>query len=78
LCYLILRSKKEEPYHLNDRALAGAVLMSTFLAVVRCGGPGSALVIMAAFVWVAPWKTKRASRAISFDPTRPLLLGGVP
>jgi len=50
-------------------------LMSTSRGVMMWSA-GSALVIMAAFVWGAPWKQKEASRVIR-SIQRVILLGGV-
>jgi len=74
--YLILRSKKgRTTAFVSIGALAGAVVMSTSRGVMMWSA-GSALVIMAAFVWGAPWKQKEASRVIR-SIQRVILLGGV-
>src|SRR5258708_1423946 len=74
--YLILRTKKgRTPAFVTIGVLAGAVLMSTSRGVMMWSA-GSALVIMAAFVWGAPWKQKEASRVIR-SIQRVILLGGV-
>jgi len=74
--YLTLRSKKGRTAALvTIGVLAGAVLMSTSRGVMMWSA-GSALVIMAAFVWGAPWKQKEASRVIR-SIQRVILLGGV-
>ena len=74
--YLILRTKKGRTVaFVTIGALAGAALMSTSRGVMMWSG-GSALVIMAAFVWGAPWKQKEASRVIR-SIQRVFLLGGL-
>lgn len=62
--YLLLRSRKGRNIaFLAIGILAGAAVMSTSRGVVMwCGG--STLVIVAAFIWGAPWKQREATRVI--------------
>jgi hypothetical protein len=73
--YLILRSKKGRIAAFTTIGiLAAAALMSTSRGVFMwC--LGSTLVIMAAFVWGAPWKQKEVTRVIR-SIQRIFLLGG--
>jgi hypothetical protein len=74
--YLILRSKKGRTVAFVTLGIvAGAALMSTSRGVMMwcCG---SALVVMAAFVWGAPWKQKEVTRVIR-SIQRVALLGGL-
>jgi hypothetical protein len=74
--YLILRTRKGRflPFA-TIGVLAAAALMSTSRGVVMwCGG--SSLIVMAAFVWGAPWKQREASRVIR-SIQRVVLLGGL-
>jgi hypothetical protein len=73
--YLILRSKKGRIAAFTTIGiLAAAALMSTSRGVFMwC--LGSTLVIMAAFVWGAPWKQKEVTRVIG-SIQRVFLLGG--
>jgi len=74
--YLILRTKKGRTLtFITIGVLAGAALMSTSRGVMMWGG-GSALVIMAAFVWGAPWRQGEASRVVR-SIQRVILLGGL-
>src|SRR5258708_25893968 len=74
--YLILRSKKgRTTAFVSIGVVAGGILMSTSRGVMMWSA-GSALVIMAAFVWGAPWKQKEASRVVR-SIQRVILLGGV-
>jgi hypothetical protein len=74
--YLILRSKKGRIAAFTTiGVLAAAALMSTSRGVMMwC--LGSTLVIMAAFVWGAPWKQKEATRVVR-SIQRVILLGGL-
>jgi hypothetical protein len=74
--YLILRTKKGRLVaFLTIGVLAAAALMSTSRGVVMwCGG--SSLVVLAAFVWGAPWRQREASRVIR-SIQRVVLLGGI-
>jgi O-antigen ligase len=74
--YLILRTKKGRfAAFTTIGVLAAAALMSTSRGVMMwC--LGSSLVIMAAFVWGAPWKQKEATRVIR-SIQRVILLGGL-
>ncbi len=74
--YLILRIKKNRTVaFLTIGVLAGTALMSTSRGVVMwCGG--SSLVIVAAFVWGAPWRQREATRVVR-SIQRIVLLGGV-
>ena len=73
--YLILRAKKGRTLaFLTIGTLAGAALMSTSRGVMMwCGG--SALIVLAAFVWGAPWRQGEATRVIR-SIQRIALLGG--
>jgi len=73
--YLILRTKKGRTVaFVTTGVLAASAVMSTSRGVFMwCGG--SCLVIMAAFVWGAPWKQREASRVVR-SIQRILLLGG--
>ena len=73
--YLLLRSKKGRKIAFTAIAiLAGSAVMSTSRGVVMwCGG--STLVILAAFIWGAPWKQKEVTRVIR-SIQRVALLGG--
>jgi hypothetical protein len=73
--YLILRTKKgRTAAFVTVGVLAAAAVMSTSRGVFMwCGG--SCLVIMAAFVWGAPWRQGEASRVVR-SIQRVLLLGG--
>jgi hypothetical protein len=74
--YLILRIKKGRTVtFITIGVLAGAALMSTSRGVMMWSG-GSALVIMAAFVWGAPWRQREASRVVR-SIQRVILLGGL-
>jgi hypothetical protein len=74
--YLILRTKKgRTATFLAIGILAGAALMSTSRGVMMWSG-GSALVVMAAFVWGAPWKQREATRVIR-SIQRTILFGGL-
>jgi len=74
--YLLLRSKKGRTLaFLSIAVLAGAALMSTSRGVVMwCGG--STLVIVAAFLWGAPWKQREVARVFR-SIQRVALLGGL-
>jgi hypothetical protein len=74
--YLILRTRKGRiAAFATIGVLAAAALMSTSRGVMMwCGG--SSLVIMAAFVWGAPWKQKEATRVVR-SIQRVILLGGL-
>jgi hypothetical protein len=74
--YLILRTKKGRIAAFSTiGVLAAAALMSTSRGVVMwCGG--SSLVVLAAFVWGAPWKQKEVSRVVR-SIQRIILLGGL-
>ena len=74
--YLILRIKKGRIAAFTTiGVLAAAALMSTSRGVMMwC--LGSTLVIMAAFVWGAPWKQKEATRVVR-SIQRVILLGGL-
>jgi hypothetical protein len=74
--YLILRTKKGRPTaFIAIGALAAAALMSTSRGVVMwCGG--STLIVMAAFIWGAPWRQREVSRVIR-SIQRIVLLGGL-
>lgn len=74
--YLLLRSRKGRNLaFLSIAVLAGAALMSTSRGVVMwCGG--SALVIVAAFLWGAPWKQREVTRVFR-SLQRVALLGGL-
>lgn len=74
--YLLLRSKKGRWIAFAAvGVLAGAALMSTSRGVVMwCGG--STLVIVAAFLWGAPWKQREVSR-VFLSIQRVALLGGL-
>jgi len=74
--YLILRTRKGRTIaFVTISVLAAAALMSTSRGVMMwCGG--SSLVIMAAFVWGAPWRQKEASRVVR-SIQRIVLLGGL-
>jgi hypothetical protein len=74
--YLILRSKKGRIVaFVTIGVLAAAAMMSTSRGVMMWTG-GSALVIMAAFVWGAPWKQKEVARVVR-SIQRVVLLGGL-
>src|SRR5215471_2561993 len=74
--YLLLRSKKGRALAFTAiGVLAGAAVMSTSRGVVMwCGG--STLVIVAAFLWGAPWKQKEVTRVVR-SLQRVALLGGL-
>jgi O-antigen ligase len=74
--YLILRTRKgRTAVFATTGVLAAAALMSTSRGVLMwC--LGSTLVIMAAFVWGAPWKQKEVGRVIR-SIQRVVLLGGL-
>jgi hypothetical protein len=74
--YLLLRSKKGRWLTFTSiGVLAGAAVMSTSRGVVMwCGG--TTLVILAAFLWGAPWKNREASRVFR-SLQRVALLGGL-
>jgi len=74
--YLILRIKKgRNAAFATIGVVAAAALMSTSRGVMMwCGG--STLVVMAAFIWGAPWKQREASRVIR-SIQRVILLGGL-
>jgi hypothetical protein len=74
--YLLLRSKKGRlTAFVTIGVLAGAAVMSTSRGVVMwCGG--STLIVMAAFIWGAPWKQREVSRVIR-SIQRVALLGGL-
>lgn len=74
--YLILRTKKGRAIAFATIGiLAAAALMSTSRGVMMwCGG--SSLVVLAAFVWGAPWKQKEVTRVIR-SIQRIVLLGGL-
>jgi hypothetical protein len=74
--YLLLRSKKGRPIAFTAiGVLAGAAVMSTSRGVVMwCGG--SVLVIVAAFLWGAPWKQREVTRVFR-SIQRVALLGGL-
>jgi len=74
--YLALRTRKGRvATFVTIGVLAGAALMSTSRGVMMwCGG--SSLVIVAAFIWGAPWNQKEASRVVR-SIQRIVLLGGV-
>jgi hypothetical protein len=74
--YLILRSKKGRIIAFATiGVLAAAALMSTSRGVMMWSG-GSMLVVMAAFVWGAPWKQKEAARVVR-SIQRVALIGGL-
>jgi len=74
--YLILRTKKGRTLtFITIGVLAGAAVMSTSRGVMMWSG-GSAMVIMAAFVWGAPWRQGEASRVVR-SIQRVVLLGGL-
>jgi hypothetical protein len=74
--YLILRTKKgRAAAFATIGILAAAALMSTSRGVMMwCGG--SSLVVLAAFVWGAPWKQKEVTRVVR-SIQRTVLLGGL-
>lgn len=74
--YLILRTRKGRTAAFTTiGVLAAAALMSTSRGVFMwCFG--STLVIMAAFVWGAPWKQKEVTRVVR-SIQRVILLGGL-
>ena len=74
--YLLLRSKVGRVLvYVTIAVLAGAAIMSTSRGVVMwCGG--STLVIVAAFLWGAPWKQREANRVLR-SLQRVALLGGL-
>lgn len=74
--YLLLRSKKGRSLtYLTVGVLTGAALMSTSRGVIMwCAG--STLVIVAAFLWGAPWKQKEVTRVFR-SIQRVALLGGL-
>lgn len=74
--YLLLRSKKGRPIAFTAiGVLAGAAVMSTSRGVVMwCSG--STLVIVAAFLWGAPWKQREVARVFR-SVQRVALLGGL-
>jgi hypothetical protein len=74
--YLLLRSKKGRTVaFVAIGVLAGAAVMSTSRGVVMwCGG--STLVILAAFLWGAPWKQREVTRVFR-SIQRVALLGGL-
>src|SRR5262249_49343667 len=74
--YLLLRSKAGRTLaYASIGVLAGAALMSTSRGVIMwC--LGTSLVIVAAFLWGAPWKQKEVSR-IFRSLQRVALLGGL-
>jgi hypothetical protein len=73
--YLLLRSKRGRWVAFSAiGVLAGAAVMSTSRGVVMwCGG--STLVVLAAFLWGAPWKKKEVTRVISSIQRIALLAG---
>jgi hypothetical protein len=74
--YLVLRSKKGRIAAFTTIGiLAAAALMSASRGVFMWS-LGSTLVIMAAFVWGAPWKQKEVTRVIR-SIQRVILLGGL-
>jgi hypothetical protein len=74
--HLLLRTKKGRVITFGSvGVLTGAALMSTSRGVVMwCGG--STLVILAAFLWGAPWKQKEVTRVLR-SIQRVALLGGL-
>jgi hypothetical protein len=74
--YLLLRSKVGRVLaYVTIGVLAGAAVMSTSRGVVMwCGG--STLVIVAAFLWGAPWKQKEVTKVFR-SIQRVALLGGL-
>jgi hypothetical protein len=74
--YLILRTKKGRTgAFVTIGVLAAAALMSTSRGVMMwCGG--STLVVLAAFVWGAPWRQREVSRVVR-SIQRIVLLGGL-
>ncbi len=74
--YLILRTKKGRTRaFVTIGVLAAAALMSTSRGVMMwCGG--STLVVLAAFVWGAPWRQREVSRVVR-SIQRIVLLGGL-
>jgi len=74
--YLILRTKKGRAVAFATiGVLAAAALMSTSRGVMLwCGG--SSLVVLAAFVWGAPWRQKEVTRVVR-SIQRTVLLGGL-
>ncbi len=74
--YLLLRSKVGRALaYVSIGVLAGAAVMSTSRGVVMwCGG--STLVIVAAFLWGAPWKKKEVTKVFR-SLQRVALLGGL-
>jgi hypothetical protein len=74
--YLVLRTKKGRLLSFATiGVLAAASIMSTSRGVVMwCGG--SSLVVLAAFVWGAPWRQREASRVVR-SIQRVILLGGL-
>jgi hypothetical protein len=74
--YLTLRTKKgRKATFLTCGVLVGAIVTCTSRGVLMWSG-GSALVIMAAFVWGAPWKQREASRVVR-SVQRVILFGGL-
>jgi hypothetical protein len=74
--YLILRSRKGRTVAFATvGVLAAAAVMSTSRGVVMWCGGGS-LVVLAAFVWGAPWRQGEASRVVR-SIQRIILLGGL-
>src|SRR5260221_5969551 len=73
--YLILRTKKSRPIaFIAVGVLAGAAVMTASRGVVMwCGS--STLVIMAAFIWGAPWRQGEASRVVRSIQRIALLAG---
>ncbi len=74
--YLILRIKKGRTATFATIGVtAGAAVMSTSRGVMMwCGG--SLLVIVASFIWGAPWRQREVSRVIRWVH-RMILLGGI-
>jgi hypothetical protein len=74
--YLLLRTRKGRIIaFVTIAVIAGAALMSTSRGVMMwCGG--SSLVIVAAFIWGAPWRQKEVSRVVR-SIQRIVLLGGL-
>ena len=74
--YLLLRSKQGRPLtYASIGVLAGAVLMSTSRGVLMWS-LGNTLIVIAAFLWGAPWKQKQVTKVFR-SLQRVALLGGL-
>lgn len=74
--YLLLRSRKGRMLaFISIGVIAGAALMSTSRGVMMWSG-GSVLIILAAFLWGAPWRQREVTRVIR-SVQRVILLGGL-